>query len=507
MNRPTPSALPGQAWAARPGTLLWLLGAGAAAGGVALLLAGGSAALLVAVLLGLSAGAVVVWTGQPRRALIAALFFFAPIDISKALVAPLDQFYSPGLYLSPAHLMLLLLALWCAVAQLWQRRGWPRLTALDWGALLWLAWVALRSLGSAQGELATATAVAYGLAVLAFLVVSHAVRDPADLRVALVASLAVLGLQVLYASAQLLTRSPLPLPGSKGLADVAELTFGGEGLAFRPTGFFGHPNALSDHLSLVLPPLLAVLLLGRQRLAARTWWWALAGFVGAALMQLLTLSRSGWLVFALSSVVVCGLFVRAGLMPVRRLAALGLAAVAVLLATVVVYPQAVLRLTAPDDRSLESRVLLNDQATTIIAAHPWVGVGFGGYNRAAHEYIGPRFATVSADYQKALLTLVVHNHYLLLAAELGLPALLFFVVWLTRVVRLPWPWQRWHDPGSFALAIGLSAAMLGQMLFLSADNFYADVRVFMIWLTAGLLQALVLCRASPISVRSGQAPP
>jgi hypothetical protein len=45
------------------------------------------------------------------------------------------------------------------------------------------------------------------------------------------------------------------------------------------------------------------------------------------------------------------------------------------------------------------------------------------------------------------------------------------------------------------------------MLFLSADNFYADVRVFMIWLTAGLLQALVLCRASPISVRSGQAPP
>jgi O-antigen ligase len=486
--------LPGVSLAAQTTLLVWLAAVLAAAG-VALLVAGGSTAVLGVLLLGLMALGAVVWSGQPRRALIAALFFLAPIDISKALVAPLDQFYSPGLYLTPAHVVLLLLALCCAVLQLWHRAGWPALTRLDVGALVWLAWVVIRSLGSPQGDLALATAVSYGLAVLAFLIVSHALRDAADLRLVLLASLVVLGLQVLYAAAQMLTHAPLALPGSKGLAEVAELTFGGEGLAFRPTGFFGHPNALADHLSLVLPPLLALLLLGRQRLARATWWWVLAGFGAAALMQLLTLSRSGWLVFVLSAAMVCLMFVRVGLMPLRRLAALGLAALALLLLIVVVYPQAVLRLTAPDDRSLESRVLLNDQATTIIQAQPWVGVGFGGYNRAAHEFIGPRFATVSADYQQQLLTLVVHNHYLLLAAELGLPALLFFLLWLLRVILLPWPLARWRDPGSFALASGLSAAMLAQLVFLSADNFYADTRVFMIWLTAGLLQALVLTQA------------
>jgi hypothetical protein len=72
--------------------------------------------------------------------------------------------------------------------------------------------------------------------------------------------------------------------------------------------------------------------------------------------------------------------------------------------------------------------------------------------------------------------------------------MLFFAFLLTRFVVLPRPWSAWRDPGAFALAAGLSGALVTQLLFLASDNFYADVRIFMIWLTAGTLQALCLQR-------------
>ena len=149
-------------------------------------------------------------------------------------------------------------------------------------------------------------------------------------------------------------------------------------------------------------------------------------------------------------------------------------------------------MTAPDDRSTESRLLLNDQAFVIIQAHPWFGVGYAGYNRAAYEYIAPAFGRVSQEYQQALLQLVVHNHYLLIASELGLPAMVFFGYLLLCMVAMPRPWGAWRDPTAFALAAGLSGALVTQVLFLASDNFYADIRLFMIWLTAGTLQALCL---------------
>jgi O-antigen ligase len=168
-----------------------------------------------------------------------------------------------------------------------------------------------------------------------------------------------------------------------------------------------------------------------------------------------------------------------------------------------IYPQLLLRLTAPDDRSTESRLILTDQALTIIQAHPWIGVGYGGYNRAAYEYIAPAFANVSREYQEALLQLVVHNHYLLVAAELGLPAMAFFTYLLACLVMQPRPWASWRDPTAFALAVGLSGGLVAQVLFLASDNFYADIRLFMIWLTAGTLQSLCLQRRAQ-ALRAGE---
>lgn len=479
-------------WARLAEPLAWGLAAAVGALAVAAAVGGDSSAAGVGMVGLLAIGTWLAWRRQPRRMLIAGLFFLAPIDVSKAIVPPLDRFYSPGLYLTVADVVLLMLAaLWVGRRLVIERRGLP-LTRLDGLALAFFAWMCVRAVGTLQGTLAVATAVQYGLAVLGFYVASHALESPDDLRLALRAVVVGVAAELLFVAAQMATHTPLALPGAKVLADNETLFFGGAGEAFRPNGFFIHPNSLADHMTLVIPPAFALMLLGRRRLDARAWWTAVAVLLAAGAMLLLTLSRGGWAAALLGGMWVVWRHLRHGLLTRRHIAQLAVAGVMALVAVVAVYPQLLLRLTAPDDRSTESRIILTEQAWTIIQAHPWIGVGYGGYNRAAYEYIAPAFANVSEAYQQALLQLVVHNHYLLIAAELGVPAMVFFMVLLSRLVLQPRPWAGWRDPTAFALATGLSGALVTQVLFLASDNFYADIRLFMIWLTAGTLQALCL---------------
>jgi hypothetical protein len=479
-------------WARLAEPLAWGLAAVIGALVAAAAVSGDSSAVGVGLVGLLGVGTWLAWGRQPRRLLIAALFFVAPIDVSKAIVAPLDRFYSPGLYLTVGHVVLLMLALlWVVRRLLIERRALP-FTRLDGLALVFFAWLCVRTVGSLQGTLATASAVSYGLAVLGFYVASHVLESPDDIRLAVRAVVIGLAAELLFVGAQVATHTALALPGAKVVPSGDMLYFGGAGEAFRPSGFFSHPNSLADHMTMVIPPAFALVLLGRRRLAAGVWWTALAALLAAGAMLLVTLSRGGWAAAVLGGGWVVYRYLRHGLLSLRQLGRMAIAGVVGLVVLVAVYPQLILRLTAPDERSTESRLILTDQAWTIIKAHPWAGVGYGGYNRAAYEYIAPAFANVSREYQEALLQLVVHNHYLLLAAELGVPAMLLFAFLLSRFVLQPRPWARWRDPTAFAMAAGLSGALVTQVLFLASDNFYADIRVFLIWLTAGTLQALCL---------------
>jgi hypothetical protein len=66
-----------------------------------------------------------------------------------------------------------------------------------------------------------------------------------------------------------------------------------------------------------------------------------------------------------------------------------------------------------------------------------------------------------------------------------------FIVLLWRFVRLPWPLARFRDPPTMALAVGLAAGVAGQALFITSDNYYVDIRIFLLWLSIGLLRAVV----------------
>jgi hypothetical protein len=461
-------------------------------------LMGDSAGLPVAVvaaLLGLVA--MVRFKGSLRGFFLVLLFLVAPFDLSKAVVPPLDRFYSPGLYLSLGHVVLLGLLLSWLVERLLVRRVPLQCTRLDALGFVFMGWIWVSALsGPGDKVLLAASAMGYSLAVLGHYVVSHAVHSMKEVSRILTVLVLGLVLQSVHVVGQMLTGGYLPLPGSKiTQGGPAVINFGGqEAAAFRPVGAFDHPNALADYLTLLTIPALAFVLMGPARVARRPWLVALGTLLLGGVLLLLTLSRGAWAAFLLGALAVGLVYWRQRVIGSTHVLGAVLAGTVALSVLVAAYPQIIWRLTEPDDRSTESRLVLNDQALAIIQAHPLTGAGFGGYNRAAHEVHGPRWATISADYQAQLMQLVVHNHYLLVAAQMGVPALLFWCYLLYRMARQAWPLSRWQDPGAMALGVGLGCALISQMLFLASDNYDTDIRVFMLWLTSGLLQALTRLR-------------
>lgn len=430
------------------------------------------------------------WSADRRAALLFLFVVAVPINLSKALVVE-GGIYSPGLSLFPSDLLLVALAAWWAgdrfvsgVAIRIDRSHAPALLLLGW---MWIS--ALHSDYPLGGMLA---AIVYTKFFVGYFLLTQVVRTPHDLRVVAAALLSGFVIQLLYATAQFASGSALEIQGAKITTLGTQLVFDQAGglSAFRPSGFLQHPNVLGDYLVFVMPPALCLALLGPDMLPRGVRAAAVFVVLAGAALLVATLSRGAWISLAVASLVVAVAGLRAGL--VRRghvVALLALGAAGAML-IVVLYPQALLRITESDAQSSEARLVMMDQALLIIGRHPLLGVGLGGYNFAAQTNIPESFASVSAAFQDQLLEGVVHNGFLLMAAEMGVIGVVLFLVLSWRMLRLAFPLARWRDPVYLAIALGLAAAIVGQMVFHLFDHFYADIRHSMLWMFFGLLQAL-----------------
>ncbi len=460
----------------------------------ALLLEGAwsSITLAVGVMIALRVQVLFAKLGSIRRLMMFLLFMCASLDINKAVDPPLEQFYSPGLYITLAQAIVILWTLlWIGQRLLVERRGLP-VTKLDLVAFAFLSWTWISTTYSPSGHLATSSAVAYTLCVLGFYVVSHSLTDATDLRLAIRGMVFTFLAQAGFSAAQMVKKGPIEVPGLK-VFSMASMNVGyGETSAFRPFGLFDHPNTMADYVLWLILPALALVLMGRDRIARGVWWWALFVLVVGTAMLLASLSRGGWASLVLGVIVLAVVYARQGLLTRRHAVVAGGLIVLGLLAVALVYPQVFLRLTEPDARSLESRALLNDQAFAIIRDFPLFGTGLGGYNWMAPSHIPSSWADVSPDYHKMLLQLVVHNSYLLTAAELGIPGAIAWFLLLVLMARQAWPVRQWGSPAYMALGMGLGAAIVAHILYLASDNYYIDIRIAQLWLACGTLQALTL---------------
>jgi O-antigen ligase len=490
--------------------LLGLLGLLASLAVAGVLVTATSPAMPVLIVLVLGAAIWIFGGKQPDTAFLFLIFFTAPIDIAKSIVSPTSLIFipdAPGLSIS---LMDVAFIAWSAL-WLWRRITIPhpplRLTKTDLAVLAFMFWIWFKSAQALSGGLGIATAIMYTKFIVVFFVMSHSLDSSQDWRTVVRASVIIFALQIVYVAAQIALGSPLPLPGAK-VPDFASLvSLGTEGVAFRPVGFFNHPNPLADYLVLLLPVPLAMVIAGKRRLPRQVWWAALGMLLIGVAVLARTYSRGGWVCFGFAALVCVAYFWHAGIIAFKQIA-LGVIVVSMALAlAVTLNPGLLLRITGNDSRSNESRGLLKQQAMAIIRDHPLAGVGFASYNRASRDYTPEGWAKITHEYRKALRQLVVHNHYLLLAAETGIPAMLLFAAIFTSLI-LRGLWRVcWADPGLAAITVGLSAGLAGNMLFLSSDNYYVDIRMSLLWLVGGLLQArLIHGAAVPVSAPSFAAP-
>ena len=125
------------------------------------------------------------------------------------------------------------------------------------------------------------------------------------------------------------------------------------------------------------------------------------------------------------------------------------------------------------------RIPLMEVAFKMIRANPWFGVGLNNYVPVAVNYdFTPQQLTTSWDT-------AVHNGYLFIAGEIGIPGLMFFLALLASVVIAFLPAMRSPDPLIFCGGLGIIAGLAAYLL-----HWFTDLApwttAYVLWFLLGL---------------------
>jgi O-Antigen ligase len=206
---------------------------------------------------------------------------------------------------------------------------------------------------------------------------------------------------------------------------------------------------------------------------------AAAAVLGTAAV-LLTLTRAAWLGFVLGTIVMVVTAVRRGWLSTAAINTM--AAAGLLMVVLFIQPISGV-LNKEHDSDFEERAMLQRMALMVIEAKPFVGVGPGAYQMEFRYY--------ATDWSfKDKWAFAVHNHYMLRAAEAGIPGLLAMVWLFSRGWMLAWNSLRLRSPVTSRLGLGLIAGMVAVGFQFNADIGDASAVHFTMWSLLGLLEAL-----------------
>lgn len=125
----------------------------------------------------------------------------------------------------------------------------------------------------------------------------------------------------------------------------------------------------------------------------------------------------------------------------------------------------------------------------MVAEKPWTGFGANSFYNNYQPYTASAFKTWVSDNQEHS---TVHNYYLLIALEQGLPALIlfggFFIYLLIQTQQLYHQFQQ-NFYRQIALGLGVLLIMIASLNFTS-DLIETDKIGGLFWLATGLLISL-----------------
>ncbi|MEI7752550.1 MAG: O-antigen ligase family protein, partial [Candidatus Omnitrophota bacterium] len=135
------------------------------------------------------------------------------------------------------------------------------------------------------------------------------------------------------------------------------------------------------------------------------------------------------------------------------------------------------------EQSIVERFELWKRALDVIEAKPWTGTGINTYNVAHEKYDKEQNWRVRGYY--------AHNGYLQLAAEIGLPGVFFFLLFLfmffRKVLRALGPIRGSPEETT---RLGILTGLLAFLIYAAFDNnLQSPPSLMFFWFFAGILMA------------------
>ena len=259
----------------------------------------------------------------------------------------------------------------------------------------------------------------------------------------------------------------------------------GGGTLLRLAGTLNHPNALAMYLNLCLP--VSVFMLMIEKIRIRRWF--LIAAIGLALIALIwSGSRGGWL--GLSIAVGGGVFFwhrKRGGNPVASLSIM-VFTVAMLFGVLFASSETFRsRLVEGDAGAAQIRYPLMEVAMEMIKENPVLGVGLNQYTREMVPY-DRTTSFIAYRYDQP-----VHNTFLMVAAETGLPSLLVLAAFIAFLGREAFMVFTRNDGVVEAVGIGICGTLISWFIHnqVNQTGLFNDQTL---WVIFGLLAAASLYR-------------
>ena len=256
-------------------------------------------------------------------------------------------------------------------------------------------------------------------------------------------------------------------------------TLAGASAVSRIGGTIGSPNSLAMYLNLILPIIFSFIFI-RTKPVFR--WIAAITFILGGLTEVLTMSRGGWV--ALTAAVIIALYGIFKKQYQSRVKSYVLTMTLILLITlpvIVTFVDVQKRLFEDDYGAAYGRVPQMKIALNIIAHNPFTGIGLNNYTTVMNRYDRTR---ENKSYQ---FPYPVHNAFLLIAAESGLPALFCFVLIFVGILKKSALFFKSDDQFLSILGIGSFCGIITWLIHAQFRMAHANL---FLWFLIGLLVAI-----------------
>lgn len=248
----------------------------------------------------------------------------------------------------------------------------------------------------------------------------------------------------------------------------------------RVTGTFGTANSLAKYLGFCIPAIFVFAYYNFHSLSGKL---ALLSAAAGGFTLLLTMTRGSWIGVGFAmTFVFFELLKRHFNSRLKSMILVILLVSGTFIGTVGVFEDVRIRLFESDYRSAQSRIPMAKVALNIITSNPIRGVGLSNYTRVMQQYDRTR------NWQTYKFPWPVHNSYLLIAAESGIPTLLVFLWIIVAVVYLGWPAFGFSGSFSSLLQVGWLASLSTSLIAGMFDLNYPGANT-MLWFIIAMIAA------------------